>query len=189
MAESPRDGAKEGQRQNTSDVNGQTSPAPPRRKALPLRTFDPDSFRWDGVDLQQYKLHQGEHPGEGWRDITRQVLAGSYGEPCSFRVRYFEVGPGGHSSLEKHEHVHVVVNLRGRGRVIVGEDVYDVRPFDIIYVPPWTPHQFVNDGDEPYGFLCIVDGERDRPAPLSPQQLQQLKSNRKTAEVMRLVTS
>src|SRR5690625_4096131 len=154
---------------------------------LPLkRTFDETSFRWDGIDMQEYKLHQGERPGEGWRDITRQVLAGSYGEPCSFRLRYFEVGPGGHSSLEKHEHVHVVMTLRGRGKAVVGDEVHDTAPFDIVYVPPWTPHQFVNDGDEPFGFLCIVDGDRDRPSPLSADEVQRLQANPEVAAVMRL---
>lgn len=158
----------------------------PPREALPMRTFDKDTFRWEGVDLQQYKLHKGEHPGEGWREITRQVLAGSYGESCSFRVRYFEVGPGGHSSLEKHEHVHVVITLRGHGRAIVGASVHDVEPYDITYVPAWTPHQFVNDSEEPFGFLCIVDGDRDRPSPLSAKELAQLQANPETAAAIRL---
>lgn len=154
---------------------------------LPLkRTFNGDAFRWDGIDIQEYKLHQGEHPGEGWREITRQVLAGSYGEPCSFRLRYFEVGPKGHSSLEKHEHVHVVVTLRGHGKAVVGDEVHDVAPFDIVYVPPWTPHQFVNDGEEPFGFLCIVDGDRDRPSPLSEEQVARLQGNPAAAAVIRL---
>lgn len=155
--------------------------APPHK-----RTFNENTFRWEGVDVQEYKLHKGEHPGEGWRDITRQVLAGSYGEPCSFRLRYFEVGPGGHSSLEKHEHVHVVMTMRGRGKAVVGDEVHDVGPFDLTYVPAWTPHQFVNDGDEPFGFLCIVDGDRDRPEPLSPEQVEQLQAVPEVAAVMRL---
>ncbi|MBO8140869.1 MAG: cupin domain-containing protein [Firmicutes bacterium] len=156
------------------------------RSALTFRRFDPASFRWEGVPLEEYKLHQGEHPGEGWRDITRQVLAGRFGEPCAFRVRYFEVGPGGHSSLEKHEHIHVVITLRGRGRVIVGEEAHKTRPFDLIYVPPDTPHQFVNDGDEPFGFLCMVNADRDRPRPLSPQELERLQARPDTASVVRI---
>ena len=28
-----------------------------------------------------------------------------------------------------------------------------------------TLHQFVNAGDTPFGFLCIVDAQRDRPQP------------------------
>ena len=36
---------------------------------------------------------------------------------------------------------------------------------DIVYVAPDDPHQFRNadDAGEPFGFLCIVNAERDRP--------------------------
>ena len=36
---------------------------------------------------------------------------------------------------------------------------------DVIYVAPNDPHQFRNpdDATEPFGFLCIVNAERDRP--------------------------
>ena len=99
-------------------------------------------------------------------------------------MRYFEVGPGGHSSLEKHTHIHIVMTLRGHGRVIIGDEIFATQPFDVMYVPPDTPHQFVNDGDEPFGFLCIVDADRDRPRPLSPEELARLRANPATAAVM-----
>jgi oxalate decarboxylase/phosphoglucose isomerase-like protein (cupin superfamily) len=49
--------------------------------------------------------------------------------------------------------------------------VFDVGSFDHVYVPSNAPHQFVNSGDEPFGFLCIVDTERDRPRALTTQEL------------------
>jgi hypothetical protein len=39
----------------------------------------------------------------------------------------------------------------------------------------------VNAGDEPFGFLCSVDGERDRPAPLSDEEWEALRANPLTA--------
>jgi len=30
-------------------------------------------------------------------------------------------------------------------------------------VPPDAVHQLRNEGDAPFGFLCIVDRDRDRP--------------------------
>lgn len=50
-------------------------------------------------------------------DILRTELVGKNGESCQFHVRYFEVGPGGYSTLEKHVHEHVVIPIRGRGVV------------------------------------------------------------------------
>ena len=43
--------------------------------------------------------------------------------------------------------------------------VYRVGFGDVIYVAPNDPHQFRNPDDttEPFGFLCFVNAERDRP--------------------------
>jgi quercetin dioxygenase-like cupin family protein len=85
-------------------------------------------------------------------------------------VRYFEVSPGGYSSLEKHQHAHVVIAVRGQGRAILDATAHDMQPLDTVYVAPWTPHQFLALGAEPFGFFCIVDAERDRPQSVSPTE-------------------
>ena len=41
-------------------------------------------------------------------------------------LRYFEMAPGGYSTLERHEHVHAVLILRGRGHCLVGAEVRPV---------------------------------------------------------------
>ena len=57
-------------------------------------------------------------------------------------LRYFEIAPGGYSTLERHEHVHAVMILRGQGRCLVGGEVRSVAPLDLVSVPPMTWHQF-----------------------------------------------
>ncbi len=79
---------------------------------------------------------------------------------------YFELAPGGYSSLEKHTHVHTIIVLRGQGRAVVGHQVFDLAPFDLLHVPPDTPHRWVNESAEPFGFLCPVDAQRDPPQPV-----------------------
>jgi quercetin dioxygenase-like cupin family protein len=117
-------------------------------------------FTWDGVEVEGYKATT-----ETWKGITRRELVGKRGESGQFHVRYFELEPGGYSTLEKHEHEHVVIPQRGRGEVQFGCYVYRVEFGDVIYVAPNDPHQFRNpdDATEPFGFLCIVNAERDRP--------------------------
>jgi oxalate decarboxylase/phosphoglucose isomerase-like protein (cupin superfamily) len=61
--------------------------------------------------------------------------------------------------------------------VLVGDRVVACRPFDAVYVPPLTPHRWTNGGDEPFGFLCTVDRDRDRPQPLSDDEWGKLKAN------------
>ena len=114
--------------------------------------------------MREYKT--GEVP---YRDVTRQTLLGEGGgeEPFSFVTRYFEIQPGGYSTLERHQHPHAVVVIRGRGRVTLGEKSHDLAPFDCVYVSPGVVHQFRATGDEPLGFLCTVDRVRDRPEVVS----------------------
>ncbi len=135
-----------------------------------LRRFQAteEGFRWEAVPLKHYKP-EGSH----FRDITRQVLFGpESGLPAE--LRYFEVEPGGYSTFERHEHVHAVLILRGRGRAIVGEQLFEVQPFDLIHVPAWTWHQFQAAEDEALGFLCMVAVNRDRPTRPVPEEAEQL---------------
>ncbi len=118
---------------------------------------------WDEVRVQPYKAEDGAFAG-----IFRRVLAAP--ATAAFELRYFEIEPDGYSSWERHAHVHVVVCHRGRGRVCLGDAVHEVGYGDIVYVAPNEPHQFLNPYGEPFGFLCIVDRERDRPVPIGGER-------------------
>jgi quercetin dioxygenase-like cupin family protein len=128
-------------------------------------------FKWEGVDVLPYK-----EDGNMFRDVTRQVMFEGTGDlPVEFR--YFEVGPGGHSTLERHEHQHAVMVIRGRGRVLVRDSVTPICCQDIVHIPPMTWHQFRADEDSPLGFLCIVACERDRPQRPCEAELEYLRSS------------
>ncbi len=120
-----------------------------RRKATP--------FRWDGVELHAYK----KEGAAAFKDITRQTLFAEAG--MAAELRYFEIAPGGHSTLERHEHMHAVMIFRGRGLCLVGNEVRDVQEHDLVTIPPMTWHQFRSGSGAIMGFLCMVDRERDRP--------------------------
>jgi len=90
------------------------------RPARRLLRFDPATFSWEGVPVQAYK--PAVESVLAWEGVTRRVLVGASGEPTAFQLRYFEIQPGGFSSLERHDHAHAVLVLRGRGRVRVGDE-------------------------------------------------------------------
>lgn len=117
-------------------------------------------FSWKDVAIEPYKATT-----ELWRGVTRRELIGKRGETPRFHVRYFELEPGGYSTLEKHRHEHVVIPIRGRGEVRLGCYLYRVGFGDVVYVAPDDPHQFLcpEDADGSFGFLCLVNAERDRP--------------------------
>ena len=123
----------------------------------PLVRKHSGDFHWQGVDVLRYK-QDGSAP---FRDVTRQVLFDTANPPA--QLRYFEVAPGGFTTLERHEHVHSVMVLRGKGKCLVGEQAYDIGTHDLVNVPPMAWHQFHASGDEPLGFLCLVAADRDRP--------------------------
>ena len=118
-------------------------------------------FRWDGVEPLAYK----EPAADAFRGVTRQAILGRRDDESSlsFETRYFEIEPGGWSSLERHGHPHAVVVVRGRGSVVLGDADHEIAPLDCVFVAPQEVHQFRADRGETLGFLCVVDRDRDRP--------------------------
>lgn len=121
-----------------------------------LRRFR-DGYRWERVEHLPYK----EDGRALFKDVSRQVLFSL--SDLAGELRYFEVAPGGYSTLERHEHVHAVLVLRGSGRALVGREVMQLGANDLVTVPAMTWHQFRAAEGEALGFLCLVDAVRDRP--------------------------
>ena len=137
-------------------------------------------FRWEGVEVRPYKEGGGTHSG-----VTRQVLfEGGDGLECE--LRYFEVAPGGWTSLERHRHAHAVMVVRGRGRALVGGRIYDLATNDLVRVPSLTWHQFRAADDVPLGFLCLVDCDRDRPERPDAAALAELRRDPAVAAFLRV---
>jgi quercetin dioxygenase-like cupin family protein len=114
---------------------------------------------WEGVEAEGYR------PGAA-TGVARHTIVGGRKETSDssgpqLEVRYFEVQPGAVSRLEKHAHEHYVIVSKGTGYAILGDSVTEVAPNDVVYVAPLELHQFVNRGDEPFGFFCVVDACRD----------------------------
>jgi mannose-6-phosphate isomerase-like protein (cupin superfamily) len=136
-------------------------------------------YRWEGVDELPYK----EDDRALYKSITRQVL---FSDPeMQGELRYFEVAPGGFSTLERHQHMHAVLILRGRGHCLVGDEVRPVDTRDLVTVPPMTWHQFRATKGEPLGFLCMVNATRDKPQLPTPEDLAKLAANAEIAAFLR----
>src|SRR5215467_6693937 len=114
-----------------------------------------------------------------FKAVTRQVL---FSDPAQeSELRYFEIAPGGFSSLERHAHTHNVLILRGHGHCLVGRNVRAIATHDLVAVPPLTWHQFRATGREPLGFLCMVNATRDKPERPTPQDLAELEHDLRVA--------
>ena len=146
-------------------------------KKNPIRRFN--SFRWEDTDLLAYK-EEGSAP---FKAITRQTLFRDPALKCE--LRYFEVAPGGYSTLERHEHMHAVLILRGRGQVLIGDEVRKIETNDLVSVEPWTWHQFRAGPESPLGFLCMVNAERDKPSLPSEDERKAMEGNPKVAAFLK----
>src|SRR3954447_14858726 len=130
-----------------------------------------DAFRWEAVAHQPYK-QDGSAP---FKDISRQVLF--HEDTLGCELRYFEMDASGYSTLERHEHAHAVMILRGKGECLVGDEVRTVSQFDLVSIPAWQWHQFRATAGEALGFLCMVNLLRDRPQLPTEEDLSQLMTN------------
>jgi len=130
-----------------------------------------DDYRWDDVAHMPYK-DEGAAP---FKAISRQVLFDEAELGC--QLRYFEMDAGGYSTLEKHEHMHAVMILRGHGTCMVGDEVRAVKPLDLVTIPAWAWHQFRASAGEPMGFMCMVNQTRDKPQLPTDAELADLRAN------------
>ncbi len=136
-------------------------------RSPPFRAFQ--EYRWEGVAHLPYK----EDATTPFKSVTRQVL---FHEPdIGCELRYFEVSAGGYSTLERHEHAHAVLILRGSGDCMVGEEVRAVATNDLVSIPPWAWHQFRATLGEPLGFLCMVNALRDKPQLPTAEQMAEMR--------------
>ena len=139
-----------------------------------------EDYQWENVAVLAYK-DDGTH----YKDITRRVLCDGLDDvPC--QLRYFEIAAEGHSTLEHHQHAHLVIVLRGEGEVLLGQKVHSVQEKDVITIPAHTWHQFRATKGCTFGFLCMVNIDRDRPMLPSEDDLHQLRQDPVVAAFIRI---
>jgi quercetin dioxygenase-like cupin family protein len=67
-----------------------------------------------------------------------------------------EIEPGGNSPNHAHPFEHENFVVEGKGRVFFNNEWHDIKPGDVIFVPPGEQHQYVNAGDTIFKFLCGI---------------------------------
>ena len=98
---------------------------------------------------------------EGASDVSMRLMVGRTDGAPNFSMRHFTVAPGGHTPRHSHNYEHEVFVVSGGGQVEHDGDFLDIAPGDVLFVEPGKVHQFVNTGDEPLQFLCLVPVQFD----------------------------
>ncbi len=96
-------------------------------------------------------------PAKGLRVRYRRVMD---------RARHVEliagvaaIDPGTHYTRHWHDQAELYYILAGRGRVFVGDEVFDVRPGSAVYIPSRTVHGADSLGQEPLSLLYVYGCE------------------------------
>ncbi len=91
---------------------------------------------------------------------TIQVLISSMEGP-NFAMRRFVMQPGGgmpnHTNTVEHEQYV----LAGHARIGIGDEVFEVEPGDVVFIPEGTPHWYQNTGEGNFEFLCMIPNKKD----------------------------
>ena len=105
----------------------------------------------DQVESQAVKAGTG---------TSMQVLISAEEGP-HFAMRRFSMAPGGGMPRHTNRVEHEQYVLAGRARISIGDDVFEVQPGDVVFIPGGAPHDYQNIGDEPFVFLCLVPNQPD----------------------------
>ena len=90
-----------------------------------------------------------------------QVLIGADDGAPNFEMRRFIMGRGGGMPRHTNTVEHQQYVLRGRARIGIGDDVHEVGPDDVVYIPATAPH-FYEVLEAPFEFICVVPNAPDR---------------------------
>ena len=92
--------------------------------------------------------------------VTKKTLI-SLAEAPNFEMRCFIIQPGGNMPRHTNTVEHEQYVLTGRARICIGEEEFDVRPGDVVFIPAGLPHWYQNSGTDVFQFICVVPNKPD----------------------------
>ena len=101
------------------------------------------------------------HKIEAARSTEMQVLLGPEDGARNFSMRGFIMGEGGGMPRHNNTVEHEQYVLRGRARVTIGEDSFEVAAGTVLLIPEGSRHDY-QVIDAPFEFLCLVPNKEDR---------------------------
>ncbi|MDD3804510.1 MAG: cupin domain-containing protein [bacterium] len=97
---------------------------------------------------------------EKTKSVTRQILIGEDDGSDNIIMRLFTLGPKGYSPLHTHDFEHLVKVEKGRGIAVLEKGEQEITEGDLVYVKPNELHQFRNDSDEEFQFICVIPNKK-----------------------------
>jgi len=95
------------------------------------------------------------------KDTTIQVLISSQEGP-NFALRKFSMQKGGGMPRHTNTLEHEQYVLHGEATITIGEETYQVKTGDVVFIPEGAIHSYQNTGEEAFEFLCIIPNKEDK---------------------------
>ncbi len=93
---------------------------------------------------------------QGIEAVKMKVLISEQEGAPNFVMRLFEIEPNGHTAYHTHAWEHEVYVLSGTGAVKQGDRELPIEEGSYVFVKPNEEHQFINTGEKPLKFICVV---------------------------------
>ena len=103
-----------------------------------------------------YKVEKEIITDTGVKGTVKQNLLSNVDNTPTFSMRRFTITPGGFTFHHTHDFEHEIYVLSGKGYIKVKDGDRRITQGTAGLIMPNEVHQFVNDGDEPLVFLCII---------------------------------
>ena len=98
----------------------------------------------------------GQVSEKGASGVRMRILMSDKDGAPNFIIRVFEIEPGGYTPQHAHGWEHEVYVLEGRGSVRHKGKDNPIEQGSFALVPPGEEHQFVNTGETPLKFICVI---------------------------------
>lgn len=91
--------------------------------------------------------------------VKREVITAEDGAQ-NFTMRIFDIEPGSSTPSHSHPHEHEVFIVSGKGMVVGGQGATPINKDSVVFVAPNESHVFVNVGNEPLRFICVIPSQK-----------------------------
>ncbi len=99
---------------------------------------------------------------EAAKNVLKQTAITSKEGWEGWSMRIFTLKKEGYTPSHSHPWPHINYIIKGIGTLFIDGEEQSVSPGDTAYVQGGEKHQFKNNGDEDFSFICIVPEAGDK---------------------------
>ncbi|MDY6821274.1 MAG: cupin domain-containing protein [Deferribacterota bacterium] len=94
--------------------------------------------------------------GDNLKDVYKQVAIGEKEGWDDYIMRIFTLKYGGFTPKHSHPWPHINYIIKGKGILYINDTLHNIKEGFVAFIQSNTTHQFKNDGDGDFKFICIV---------------------------------